>query len=542
MDRADLVDLDLIAHSFAPTEGPFAEEAGTRLSALWDACVRAFDLDRPVAGLDAELSSVLDGTFGTAPVVARQDGAGRTQIVARHLTHDAVGLSLLLPARDWDSATGSWSRVAGSVSAGAWLGTCLLYSATVCGEVSSTASAGRLIRDLAPTTAAPLPPGWERTGTWVPSGKLAVWESPVARAARPDRVLFALASADHDADATAVTWWSDVRAAPPLVRYLVQAARIRYQARVWDHGKHTRDLRQELESALTRGANHTLRDVETEVRLTAGRLEDLLRSAVIIRDNLARHLGPVDAPHGGFFDDDREFADWFVQAITDDLDHLRPMVERARIEVRPPATVDRGGLTARLGVVVDVVGYGRRSARQREGLNRRLGRVLDEVLVRVGPVADQIREGTGDGGFAFLPVGCDTAAALRELIGTTDAALARDNADHTDRMRIRMAVDFGIVGAGGEAADNGWRGLRGPLVVDLKRFVDCRELRAVESGDLAVIVSDWLHTQVVAHGYLEPDFAFRPVAVREKELDTTGWVWVPDRAARRSADDSITEE
>lgn len=162
---------------------------------------------------------------------------------------------------------------------------------------------------------------------------------------------------------------------------------------------------------------------------------------------------------------------------------------------RPPFVANKRA--NRLGFVVDVVSYGQRTASQQACVQARLQDLLRAVVADVGDDFDTVDRdsGTGDG-LVLLPAG-DPAARLPTLLRSVATRLAADNATYSDRIRLRMAVGTGLVAGGG---------LTGPLVVNISRLVDSEPLRRAVAGnpeaDLAVLVLDVLHTEVIAPGYV----------------------------------------
>jgi hypothetical protein len=191
-----------------------------------------------------------------------------------------------------------------------------------------------------------------------------------------------------------------------------------------------------------------------------------------------------------------------------------------------PGNVRPSGRSHRVGFVVDVVSYGKRSAPAQERIQRRLTELLRAVLADVGADYDSTDHdgGSGDGMVVFLPSGEDPTTLLPGLLRATAERLAADNAEYRDRVRLRMAVGSGLVGEG----DNGFTG---PLVVNISRLVDSEPLRAAvrdnPDSDLVVLVLDALHRDVVGPGYLLPRVArFQVVDVALKEFTERAWLWV----------------
>jgi hypothetical protein len=149
----------------------------------------------------------------------------------------------------------------------------------------------------------------------------------------------------------------------------------------------------------------------------------------------------------------------------------------------------------RLGFVVDVVSYGQRSEPAQARVQDRLQGLLRAVITDVGDDLDAVDRdsGTGDG-MVLLPTAGDPAERVPALLCSVASRLAEDNACCADRMRLRMAVGTGCAGLGG------------PLVVNISRLVDSEPLRRAVAGnpeaDLAVLVLDVLHREVIAPGYV----------------------------------------
>lgn len=177
--------------------------------------------------------------------------------------------------------------------------------------------------------------------------------------------------------------------------------------------------------------------------------------------------------------------------------------------------------TARLGFVVDIVGFGRRDGESKAELRRRLDTLVDEVVAALG--VDRAGVASGDAGDArvlFLPAGADPSRVLPVMLATIRERLARDNRRYRDRMRLRMAVGSGPVGTGP-------LGFTGDLVVDLHRLVGSVVLRKAVAdnlyADLALLVGHALYYDVVRPGYPEPG-DFTRVDVTAKGFTAPAWL------------------
>ncbi|MEU4743123.1 macro domain-containing protein [Actinosynnema sp. NPDC023658] len=203
---------------------------------------------------------------------------------------------------------------------------------------------------------------------------------------------------------------------------------------------------------------------------------------------------------------------------------VTPRVEEA---VEPPGAPAK---TLHTGVSVDVVGFGARSAPERDAVQQRLVGLLRDVLADAGTDLDLVRhEWLGDGAFVYLPHDLDPSRVLPVLVTATSRRLTEDNRAHDDRIRLRMAIALGLLGPG-------VTGYSGPLAVELARMTDSAPLRRAlvdEPGrDFAVLMSDYLYTHVVRLGYADlPAAEFHRVEVAVKEYAASAWLWSPTPVA-----------
>jgi hypothetical protein len=181
-----------------------------------------------------------------------------------------------------------------------------------------------------------------------------------------------------------------------------------------------------------------------------------------------------------------------------------------------------------MGFVLDVAGYGARTAPLQNEVQRRLPLLVTDTLAECGMDLDSVgHEWTGDGINAILPADIDPTAVLPVLIRSLAANLGADNARSIDRIRLRMAIGVGLV-------EHSAAGFGGPMIVDINRLVSSTPLRsaltAYPSADLAVAISDQVYATVIRPGYPGiPGAQFGQVNVIAKEFAGPAWIWVSAR-------------
>jgi hypothetical protein len=197
----------------------------------------------------------------------------------------------------------------------------------------------------------------------------------------------------------------------------------------------------------------------------------------------------------------------------------------------------RSGRKLRMGFVLDVVGYGARTAPLQNQVQRRLPELVRNMLAKCGLLLAEDEpertsrgvecEWTGDGINALLPADMDPTVVLSVLIRSLAAELDADNVRNRDRIQMRMAVGIGLV-------EHSAAGFGGPMIVEINRLVSSKKLReallADDGADLAVAVSDQVHSMIIKPGYPGiPGAQFRPAQVTEKEFSGTAWIWTSTR-------------
>jgi predicted nucleotide-binding protein len=343
-------DQQLVVHLFAPTDGPQAEQAYAALRDLWLGCRQFFLMRDPLP--HGELPHQLPdhhqelprGTAGSEEVtLAAQErrDADCQAFLRRH--HDVLSLSVVLAAPPgappspghswWQDLDSQWSSLSAGPAA-EMLGEARIYLARC------ASSPGPHLDDLLPAAA--------RVGRWRPDraasdGPLAIWEALPWTDDRRLRRLVLTFPADEESHDLASGWaWSDGSTAiPPLARYLLHAAKLRYQYRVWRRDATTREFtaavrsRADLARQAAPGRDGDgalageLRQRSAEARLMAEDLRELRQAVEIAEHNMSQAVtGDLLAPAGPFADD-RSLAGNFLALLDDELRYLGIAADRA---------------------------------------------------------------------------------------------------------------------------------------------------------------------------------------------------------------------
>jgi hypothetical protein len=170
------------------------------------------------------------------------------------------------------------------------------------------------------------------------------------------------------------------------------------------------------------------------------------------------------------------------------------------------------------------------------GLRWLVDTALDKCDLKLDPDIVEHRW-TGDGINAVLPADIDPTVIMPLLIRSLASALGADNAQSSDRIRLRMSIGAGLI-------ERNAAGFSGQLIVDINRLVDSSALRralADSTGDLAVAISDHVYAMVVQPGYPGiPAGQFSHMNVVAKEFAEPAWLWLSDRQWREPAYPPLT--
>ncbi|WP_108999157.1 CATRA conflict system CASPASE/TPR repeat-associated protein [Streptomyces rishiriensis] len=581
------IDQELIVHLYTALDGSQAVQGYEQIRRIWERCRDELGMDQPIAdtGLPATLPSDPKSLVPGRPAAAQEHPTADFQAVVRR-EHDVVNLSVALAAPPGAASRGL--RI-GSASPPGWvefdrwwagltadgteaaLGETRVYQAKFVGtDVPPLDFAAAQVRRALPD--GDNSPYWWQRG-WTTEQGFAVWElSPDDSGAR--RRIVVLASENQDAQLSAWTWSQGQPDMPPLCRYSMHAAKLRYQARVRDDGDVIGTLIRQvveradqlLESSRRRPADALaelglLGDDEARLSLVQANVRDMLQTVRIAVDNMTK-------AQPAFFPADRELADWLPRQLGDDADYLtsarlraedlrrllgpatdaagpppdggtRPepsepdhgsvrssAVPNAFRSARPSVGDAPGAVKLRMGFAVDIEGYSRRTSPEQSDLQVRLGRLVQQALGGLGISLEETdHQGTGDGMNVFLPAEVELHRALPHVLRSWRDHLEADNRRFRDRMRLRLAT---VVGPVGIAA----LGYSGSTIVKVSRMLDSTVLRTALRDnphvDYAALVSEPLHEYVVGEGHpgLDPQ-GFRRVLVESKEYEAHAWLWLP---------------
>lgn len=188
-------------------------------------------------------------------------------------------------------------------------------------------------------------------------------------------------------------------------------------------------------------------------------------------------------------------------------------------------------------VAIDIAAFGQRAPDVQIHLRSGLYGIVPTACDAVGVPWDGCRhEDRGDGILLIAPAEVGVRRLLDSLVAEIRTRLRTYNklASVAAQLRLRMAVHAGYV-------DLDEHGASGSAVIHLFRLLEAPALKAefaLDGGDFALIVSEYLFKEVVQHGpgLIEPT-AFREIPVEVKETHDRGWIWLPDARAYGRRDD-----
>jgi hypothetical protein len=350
----------LLAHEFTTLDGPTPP---ARLRQMWRGITTELGMRSRV---DVDTLRLGDGVAtGILTVLGharRPTDGGELYQAAISSSGDAACLTVLLApnddARHWASIEAELARV-DPASPPTDLGSARIYLGLVDGAVDrATADA------LAPVLAAEVPdPGdgaWARRPSLTANGFL-LWEAPPTR--RHERRLVLVGPAAAEAELDAFSWSPGKGRLGPFVQYLLDAAKLRQQRRIYlASGPAIRHLRQGTDDAVDRllALHRTARvaaadlvnaDVElthlqvnaTGVITTHARLRKVARNADAVLGNLRRLAPPAPGWKEGPLADDQALGEALREQASDDITELEIARDQAeRVSALTASVVQRG--------------------------------------------------------------------------------------------------------------------------------------------------------------------------------------------------------
>jgi predicted nucleotide-binding protein len=363
-----VIDQEFVVHLFAPLGGPRPAQAYQQVRRIWMACQETLEMTESIPGL--RVPAGLPAGFDELPagdVLAGQENsiADRQGVMRR--VHDVLNLSVAMaqpipegldskpsgqlipvrPARQpaqrrlgWADFGQIWSQM-GTLEPDVLLGEARLFLARMPpghhGPVGATAELGQSLDALLPYRA-DRPREWWRWGITTTAG-YAIWDTGLAADTSAIREIILVAAADQDSELSAWAWSNGTVDFPPFARYLMHAAKLRYEARLldsWHSQRPTGDageLIAELSVALApeddrpgnagllRSLINRLHNEEFRLKNLTAELARLARTVAIAESNLAEL--PDSASGGGMFAADQALARWMATQVEDDLGYLK---------------------------------------------------------------------------------------------------------------------------------------------------------------------------------------------------------------------------
>ena len=374
---APIVDQELVVHVFFPSEVPPAEAVYQQIKRLWAGCRGQLGMTEPIMGIPVGATLPDDRAALLADeVIAAQERIDANRQAVLRRVHDVLNLSVVLAqpipeerlrrplarptqlrgaespqARQlgWAEMAQLWSQ-ASAPGCDAAMGEARLFLARApagaIGTVAATQTLGQALEPLLPYRE-DRARGWWRWGTTTRTG-YAVWDlSPGGTDAIREVVI--VAAADRDDEVSAWAWSDGTTDLPPFARYLLHAAKLRYEARLltsWEQGPRHGDiggLLDELSVALAPDAARPGRVGLLRSRLSRLRAEETrlmsveanltkMSTTVGIADGNLRAAASRDGGQGavGLYAADQDLALWLTQQVEDDLAYLRADIVRTR--------------------------------------------------------------------------------------------------------------------------------------------------------------------------------------------------------------------
>lgn len=365
-DALAFVEPSLIVHAFAPLSGASGDRAASEsyLRRLWDACERLEMTEARLPGVGTSFVWPDPGGSDRFAIRAARGtpdtGARRQAILFQR--HDVIGVALALEdpgsSKDlegWRELLGTWrdalAAEGGSAAIDpdgpvpdAILGETLTF---LCGYDAPEATPDVLGSAVGQAVHRCGLQMWD--APYEPGGDLILWDG---EGTGGRRVVAALAPAGDRDELSRLFWWDGERELAPMARYQVNAAKLRYEARVHELRKAA------LAAALTRveqavdgvlgadreldtGSTASLPRVERQLIeaqadsaglvIQVSYLRELQRTVEIAKHNMALVApAPNTGAHDTMVDRDQAIADGLSQQISHDIGYAEAVMERAR--------------------------------------------------------------------------------------------------------------------------------------------------------------------------------------------------------------------
>ncbi|MFC3454820.1 NB-ARC domain-containing protein [Amycolatopsis speibonae] len=205
---------------------------------------------------------------------------------------------------------------------------------------------------------------------------------------------------------------------------------------------------------------------------------------------------------------------------------------RAGLSGRPrekAAMAAVGGSRHHLIMVADVAGFGEpsRTGPDQRAVREGLYDVMKTAFAATETAWEDCHRGDrGDGILVLVPSGVDKAAFIQAVLPmlVTRLRVHNDTCAKEQQIHLRVALHAGEVGYD----PHGFTSSSLTLAFRLCDAPPLKEALAMSPGVLAVIASESLFGEVVRHTPGAAPATWRQVPVKVKEIDTTGWVTLPD--------------
>lgn len=152
--------------------------------------------------------------------------------------------------------------------------------------------------------------------------------------------------------------------------------------------------------------------------------------------------------------------------------------------------------------------------------------VMEQAFLAAGIPWSGCRVDDRGDGLLIVGPGDPKAPYVEVLPGAVARALRTHNATSPEKSRFRLRM---VVHAGELSFDE--TGFTGNAVVRAARLLDAPPVKAAlaaSSGVLVLVISQWFYDEIVSQSAVLDTGGYRPVTVRVKETETTGWVSLPD--------------